>query len=417
MQGPVEKGSTGGLFHLPTAWTVTVAAAILLVFAGANTYVFGIFFKPISAEFGWSRSVVSGAFAVRFLVMAAFVAPIGYWSDRHGSRRVVIGCFMLLGASFMLLAKVSELWQLYLVQGLLMGIGTAGPFVCLIATVGKWHDRRRGLALSIAAMGVGVSSVIFPPIAAALVQRVGWPATTAILGALILAVCIPIAMLVKDPQVRTLGKGLPSGIAQGRADPFYAWKMLPRYLRDKTLLSIFIMFFLSHTAIQMVVGHFVNFATDAGISAVMAASMMSAMGIANIAGRLGIGSLSDKFGVRRDLVGCLAAIAASLILFISQPSPTVLWIAIVVFGLGFGGLIPLIPALVADTFGTAKMATLTGTVLTGTYLGGALGPWMGGFLFDVSRSYLWAFGFAAAATCVSLLLSLRLRPVEEVRSG
>jgi len=147
MQQGDGKSQARTFLGISFPWIIVLIGVLLLMLVNVNSNTFGVFFKPIAGEFGWSRSAVSTALAIRSLLAAVFVVPMGYWSDRYGPRRVVLPCFLLLGVSMILIAKVSALWQLYLVQGLCVGVASSGPFVCVISTVAKWHVRRPGLAL------------------------------------------------------------------------------------------------------------------------------------------------------------------------------------------------------------------------------------------------------------------------------
>lgn len=156
---------------LPYRWLIAGLASWLLLVATISPNTFGVFFKPISEQFGWSRGVVSGAYALRSIVAAILVAPAGYWSDRYGPRGILTASFLALGAGFILLGRVTAVWQLYLAQGVVIGMGAAAPFACLGSTVGKWHGKTRVMALSVFAAGGGLTTVLFPPIAQWLILK------------------------------------------------------------------------------------------------------------------------------------------------------------------------------------------------------------------------------------------------------
>ncbi|MDO8473879.1 MAG: MFS transporter, partial [Dehalococcoidia bacterium] len=145
------KGPSGAPYQavagIPLPWFITIVAATLLFVMSANPYSFGVFFKPISEQFGWSRGALSGAYALRSLVAAVLVAPVGYWSDVSGPRRPLLLSFLLTGVGFLLISRATTLWQMYLVQGVVMVAGAAAPWSCLAGAVGKWHDRARVTAM------------------------------------------------------------------------------------------------------------------------------------------------------------------------------------------------------------------------------------------------------------------------------
>ena len=167
------------------------------------------------------------------------------------------------------------------------------------------------------------------------------------------------------------------------------------------------MFVLIGSIGNMLYNHLVNYATDIGITALVAAGMMSAMGVASTVGRLGIGAVSDRIGTRRDTAMCCILLAASCLLLITKVQP-LMWVAAALFGVGFGGSMPLLPAIMGERVGIEQLSTATGVGSMGIFIGAALGPWLGGYIFDVSGSYLWALLLAAGAGIAALVINLRM---------
>jgi MFS family permease len=330
---------------------------------------------------------------------------MGYWADRYGPRWVLLPCFILLGAGMMAIAKVTTIWQLFLIQGAGIGIGMSGPFVCIMSTVAKWHESRRGLALGIASAGTGLSSVIFPLVATQLIQAKGWQFAIFMIGLIILAIGIPASLIMKDPPNKIKRK-LPGNdrAYRGLLDVL---GLLPKFLKKPAFLSIIIMFMLIGAVGNMLYNHLVNYATDIGITALVAAGMMSAMGVASTLGRLAIGAFSDRIGTRRDTAMCCILLAVSCFLLISKV-PALMWAAAALFGVGFGGSMPLVPAIMGERVGIEELSTATGVASMGIFIGAALGPWLGGYIFDVSGSYLWALLLSAAACIAALIITLRM---------
>jgi len=394
-------------------WVAVGLAGMLLFIGSANSNSFGVFFKPIAEEFGWSRGAVSVAIAIRFLAGAVLVMPLGYFSDRYGPRRVVLPCFLLVTVGFLLTSRVTEIWHLYLVQGLIMGAGTAGPFLCLVTMVAKWHDRRRGLALGIASAGTGLGGILFPPLAASLITTRGWQQASIVLGLLTLLITIPASNFVKDPSPKkdpsdeTVNCRIEGNRQGGRSGPFDVMRSLPSLLRDRRFLSLSVYFLLFYISAHLLINHLVNYVTDAGIGILVAASMMSVVGIASLAGRLAMGPLSDRIGTRADGILSCSLVTVALVLLLTRAEP-LMWVGAALFGVGFGGTAPLIPAITGDYLGTKSLTTLTGAILVGAHIGGGIGPWMGGVVFDLSGSYLWALILAGVLTTIGLLVALRL---------
>ena len=185
------------------------------------------------------------------------------------------------------------------------------------------------------------------------------------------------------------------------------WGALFQLMKDRTFLRIFMMFLVFYIAASVVLVHLVNYATDTGISVLAAAAMVSVMGIANTIGRLGMGAISDRIGNRNDVVACCICVTVSLLLFTLR-KPLFMWAAVALFGVGYGGTSPLIPAVAGEQFGARRLATVTGAILAGTYVGFAIGPYMGGVLFDMWGSYFWPFAISSGLTVLATIVAARL---------
>jgi len=392
--------------HFP--WLITALATILLAIGNVQTYTFGVFFKPVATQFNWSRSAVSVAFSLRMLVMVGMAVASGYLSERYGPRKVLLGCVAVLGASLLLTARITSLWQWYVIQGLFMGLITPLPFICLLSLVSKWHVLRRGLALGIAASGVALSSVVFPPLATHLIESLGWHNATIVLGLIVLAAGIPCALVMRTPSKERDSPNLP----HVKQTTTLSMSQVPRILTsDWAVPILMVVFLLSFAPINMTTSHFVNYATDVGASAAVAASMLSVMGVAGVAGRLFIGAVSDRIGSRASLLLCLGPLAASMLLLTWNPPLSVIWVSVVLFGIGNGGPIPLIPVLAGGYSGAENMALMSGVLVASMNIGGAIGPWVGGFVFDISGSYVEAFAISGALSLLALLLAALLPAV------
>jgi len=398
-------GSDKKWFGLPFPWVITVMGALLLFVAYSYNYVFAVFYKPIADDFGWSRAVVSVAYTICSVAAALLIVPMGYWADRYGPRRVILPCVIISGISMMAAAKITNLWELYLFLGVGVGIGRAGPFVCGVSTIAKWHDKKRGLALGIASMGTGISSIVFPLVATSLMKNHDWRFASFVIGIIILVIGIPVAIVVRNPpeteEQKTFSRKMSkNGLLDG-------WKVLPRLLKNPAFLTIIMMFITMYTGSQMIVNHLVNYATDIGITALAAAAMMSLMGIAGTAGRLGMAAISDRIGAKRDAAVCCILLIISIFLLMSR-IPALMWTATVPFGIGFGGIVPLQSTVMAERVEPQDLSQATGGASMGSLIGSALGPWLGGIIFDATGSYLLAFSLAAAFLIAAFVIIMRL---------
>lgn len=387
-------------------WFIAAVGALLLMCLNIYANTFGVFFKPIAQEFGWSRGELSASITFRFAVAAILAIPMGYWADRYGPRRVLLPSFLLLGLGMIATTRVDALWQMFLVQGLVLGTATAAPFICISATVARWHQGRRGLALGIAAAGVGLSGMAFPPVAAKLIQVQDWRYAMVLLGLFTVAVTVPGGLLFKDPVDRSR-RYAGNAARQGRQGPFQVWRLMPRVLKNPAFAATIVTLVLVFSSSGLVLNHLVNYATDIRIAALTAAAMMSALGIGNTFGRLAMGAVSDRIGTRTDMAICCLLLALPMVLLVTQVN-WLMWIAVILFGVGAGGAIPLVPAIMGERLGTEHLSTATGIGTIGIFIGYALGPWMGGFLFDISGGYLWALVLGAVFSLAALVIIMWL---------
>jgi MFS family permease len=242
-------------------------------------------------------------------------------------------------------------------------------------------------------------------VATQLIQAKGWQFAIFIIGLIILAIGVPASLVMKDPPNKIKRK-LPGNDRTSRG-LFDILGLLPQFLKKPAFLSIIIMFMLIGAIGNMLYNHLVNYATDIGISALVAAGMMSAMGVASTIGRLGIGAISDRIGTKRDTAMCCILLAVSCLLLVSKV-PALMWVAAALFGIGFGGSMPLVPAIMGERVGIEQLSTATGVGSIGIFIGAALGPWLGGFIYDVSGSYLWALLLAAGAGIAALIITIRM---------
>jgi len=384
--------------------------------------VFGVFFKPIAEEFAWNREAVSIAVLIRWVIVAVLVVPAGALCDRCGPRKVLVPSFLLLAVSYMLTSTVTQLWHFYLFQGLLLGVGTAGIGNSIMSSIATWHNKRRGLALGITSAGAGASAIFLPPLAVSIITGRGWEQATIAMGVMILAIAVPASLFFKGPpaagdarEVRP-GNGTLDKATGGSDHSLEALRTIPRLLRNGQFLSLFVFFLVVNLGNSFVINHLVNLATDAGMKPVLAATMMSVTGVAVVAGRLVFGYLADRVGSKTDAVVSCSLIIIALVLFALKAEPLT-WIAAALIGLGSGVGLMLISVMALEYFGEESLATTSGSILVGGFLGAAVGPWLGGFLFDLTASYLWALVLMALFIAAGTAKVLTMGPPARARDS
>jgi MFS family permease len=383
-------------------WVVVGAAFSVLFLAYGVQYAFGLFFTALSAEFGWSRASLSGVFSLYAGAYAFLGLVSGRLTDRWGPRRVVALGGLLLGAGLALSGTVHSLGPLYATY-LLAAFGMSTAYVPCTSTVARWFVARRGLAVGLAMSGAGVGIFACPPLVALLIERAGWRATYGLLGGvLVVALAALSRLFVREPAARGVlpyGGRPPDGGPEALTDRWPA----ARALRHPGFVALLGVYACTWAPVFMPLVHLVPLARDLGLAPVVGATALSALGIGSLVGRLGLGALSDAIGRRLALGLALALQAAAFAgLALAGGAPGLL-LAATVYGFAYGAITALMPAIVADFYGPARAASLVGLIFGLAGPPGALGPVLGGLVFDTTGSYTWAFAAGAALNLAALV--------------
>ena len=411
-----------GIFH---GWWIVVVAGIGL-FMGYGpivSFTFGIFLKPLSTEFGWSRAQLSLAFSLSLLMLSVGLPIIGRLVDRFGARAVIVpsvGLFGLGLLSFSLLsASLWHLYGLYLLMGL-VGAGTAPiPYSNVIA---HWFDRKRGLALGVSMVGLGLGTFIMPTLAQVLIDSIGWRQTYVFFGLMVMIVAIPtVGLFLKEtPQLLGLepdgDRSPPDGMqshGQKRAMSGPGGLSFPQARHTSTFWLLVAVFFLMSASVHGCLIHLVPLLTDRGVSARNAALATSLLGGALLLGRVGAGYLLDRFfaGIVASCFFCGAALG--LLLLWGGVSGSVAFVAAFLVGLGMGAEGDIIAYLVSRYFGLRAFGEIYGYTFAAFTFGGVIGPLLMGFGFDVTGSYQLVLGVFVIASLIAVGLMNRLGPYQE----
>jgi len=384
----------------------------MLIIAGTY-YSYGVFLKPLSAEFGWTRAATSGAFTLASLLLGFFSIVAGRICDRFGSRAVATVCGAILGLGFLLMSQIGAIWQAYLFYGVLVAIGVAGCWGPLLSTVARWFTRRRGLMTSIVASGMGFGTIIIPPLAVRLISNYGWRNAYLIIGIITLVfILLPAQFLKHDPRQKGL---LPYGENVGKQDSSTSkargFSLGEAVHTGQFWLACAIYFCYGFFLVTTIV-HIAPHATELGISPINAANIIAIIGGLSIIGRVAIGYASDRIGIKPSLA--LVFILVAIVLFWLQLAQELwmLYLFAVIFGFGYGGTIAVQSPLVAELFGLRSHATILGIVICFGTGAGAIGSLLGGLVFDITDSYSLTFWVCAVLTIIGFILVLLLRPIK-----
>ncbi|NLE96282.1 MAG: MFS transporter [Dehalococcoidia bacterium] len=410
-----ERASSAVHSRVFYGYIVVGAALVMMTVSSGAMFSYSVFFAPLQQEFGWNRAVTSAAFSVNMVVQGLLSLGVGRLNDRFGPRVILTLSGVLLGAGFILVSRISTVWQLYFLFGVVIGAGVSGGPVPLMSTVARWFRARRGLMTGIVMAGVGFGTMFVPPFAEWLIGTLSWRSSFVAVGILLLAV-IPLTAqwLRRDPWqlgLRPLGDVEASGSAgAGRSPDGVSVGEAKRKRQFWLLLAAFFGF---GFAVHSVMVHVVVHATGLGLPSSQAAAIMTAIGALSVAGRVGVGSLADRYGSKRLLLSQFALLSLSLVGFSLLQRDWALFACAAVFGFGFGGVVPLNSHIVAELFGLRAHGAILGATGLGIGLGSATGPVFTGWCYDALGSYSVPFlvcsGFAVAS---GLLVSL-IKPVTQ----
>ncbi len=410
-------------------WIVAAGGALGSLNSGFYYYGFGAFFTPIISEFGWSRAALSGAFSIaRF--EAGILAPVaGMLIDRLGPRRIVAGGVLLIGVGYLLLSRVEDLFWFYAIF-ILVSIGQSfGTSMPAMAAVSNWFVRRRGLALGLMMAVFGVGGAVGLPILGWLITEHGWRMAAVVVGIAFWAVGLPASRLMRHrPEDQgLLPDGDPARPVSPQPDvgaspePLIEVAFSPRQaLKASAFWILSVSFAIRQMLSSAVAVHEVAFLVDRGYDLEEASALLGTTVLSSVFGRLFWGWLGDRWDRRRVLVLCHTLLSFGVFIMASIPdaqSPERVALFILVFGIGYGGTIPVSLALVADYFGRRSYGTIQGLSSVVTMFGNIIGPTLAGYVFDVSQSYVMALTFFGIATLLGLpLFWLVRRPVLAVLS-
>jgi len=400
-----------GIFY---GWWVVVTAAVGLLFSYSPIFVFsfGVFASSFVREFHASRTQVSLAFTLASVMVSVGSPVAGRLVDRFGGRAVIIPSIAILGLLLICLRFLStSLWQIYAAFVSLGLIGSVTNPVAYCRVVSNWFDRRRGLALALTMSGLGIGSIVMPPIAQRLIALYGWRSAYSILGVAVLALAIPTVGLFLRSTPKELGLS-PDG--QRRVPQDASALMLGEGItgsaarRSSTFWLMVTAFSLAGGAAQACVIHLVPMLTDRGITAEKAALASSALGIAFVLGRLVAGYLVDRFFASYVAAALFAGMALGLGLLWLGSSSSAAFLGASLVGLGMGGEGDLMPYMTSRYFGLRFLGEVYGYIFAIFTLSGAVAPFLMAVGFDRTGSYGMPLGCLVLATLASIVLVTRL---------
>jgi len=391
-------------------WVIVGVGALMTCVAIGAMFSLAVYLQPMSVDTGWSRAGISSAMTLDFLTMGVAGFGWGAVSDRYGTRLVVLIGALLLGLGLVLASRATSLLEFRLVYGVVIGVAAGAFFAPMIAAATRWFESNRSLAVSLVSAGMGVAPMTISPFARWLISTYDWRTAMLTIGIAAWILLIPAALLVRQPP-ETAGA---AGVGPGpQVAPAGLGLSAAQALRSPQFIILALTFFLCCAAHSGPIFHMVSYAIGCGIPAMAAVSIYSLEGLSGLGGRLLLGILADRIGVKQVLVGGLLvqALAIGSYLFVSRLAE--FYTLSLVFGLAYGGVMPLYAVLAREYFGPRIMGTLFGAATMVSALGMALGPIVGGLIFDSFNSYAWLYigSFSVGLGAVAIALAFPPLPV------
>lgn len=403
---PSHEGGSG-LFY---GYFVVGASLLIMLTMWGGYYAFGVFFKPVLHEFGWTKAMTSGAFSLASLMNGLLAIAMGGLTDKYGPRIVMTVCGLFLGSGFVLMSQVNDVFHLYLFYGIFVGAGMSGSFIPLTSTAARWFLKRRGLMTGIVAAGSGLGTLIGPPVASRLVPIYGWRISYAILGGITLLIVVLSAQLIRrDPK--QIGQ-VPYGENEPGKEGLNL-KVEGLSVKEAVRAPQFWVFFTTGFCygycVFAIMVHVTPHAIESGLPAIRSANILATIGGFSVLGKLLVGRAGDIIGNRRTLL--LGFILMSIALMCLAPARTawMIFLTTGIFGFAFGSIAVSHSPLLAELFGLKSLGLIFGVFGISVGCGGAVGPLLTGYLFDVTNSYQTGFLLCAVISLTGVLFAAFLR--------
>ncbi|HEY6957463.1 MAG TPA: MFS transporter [Candidatus Limnocylindria bacterium] len=400
--------------RLHYAWVVTAVTFLALLAAASVRAAPGVIIVPIEQEFGWDRAAISLAVSISLITFGLGGPVGGKLVERFGPRRALLAGLAAIALGLFLMLSVGALWQLYLVWGLLIGIGTGIASQVTGATVAhRWFRTHRGIVIGLFGAATSAGQLIFVPSMMALTLTDGWRSGMVLLLGAAIVVSVPVLLLMRDrPQdigVRPFGEG-ETLTASERADDERSTP-LSAAIRTKDFWLLASSFFIcGYTSNGLVGTHLIPHALEHGFTAVTSATAVGVMGSMNIVGTLASGWLTDRYDNRKLLAAYYGFRAMSLFALPIIYEAQWLYVFAVAYGLDWIATVPPTANLTATIFGRRSLGVLYGWIFFAHMSGAALAAYAGGYFHTVLGDYHLMFISAAVMGFVAVSLVSRISP-------
>jgi MFS family permease len=392
---------------LSYGWVIVAVGIVVGCIGMGGVMSLGVFLQPMANSLGWSRAGISTASTLAFLWMGVGGFLWGWLFDRYGARLVVLLGGVLQGFGLIMASQAQSLPMFLAAYGTAAGLAAGAIYVPLTAATASWFTRHRSLAVSLVSAGLALGTTLVAPLARWLIITHDWRFAMLTLGCIALVVILPAALLLR-PAPASEGDRAAASSATG-ATP--VGMTMGQVLKTPVFWSLALANFACCAAHSGPLFHMVSYAADCGVTPLTAATVLGAAGLAALSGRIICGLLADRAGAKRTLVACLALQAVAIALYLLARDLNTLYAVSMLFGLAYGGAMPLYAILVREYFPARIMGSVFGVVAMISTWGMALGPLVGGWLFDWFGGYGWLYIVSSAIGISAVLIAMTVRPL------
>jgi len=389
-------------------YVVVAAATMIMMVAWGAYYSFGIFYKPVLIEFGWMRAQTALAFSLATALTGVMNAVSGILTDRFGPRRVLLCFGVFLGGGYLLMSSVTSLWQFYLFYGVMIGIGMGGPGVPILSTIPRWFAERRGMMSGVVMAGIGLGAVVMPSLASHMIQAYNWRTSYLTVGGIVLLVVSLGASVIRRGPLKDAEAADGTGV-DTQASAFSGLKTVAATRQFWMVCAMFLCF---GCCLLTTMVHLAPHATDMGLTSQEAAGLLAIIGGVSIVSKMAIGYLVDRIGSRKVFMMGFAALSLNYCLLFAASQTWMLYLFAGLFGMAYAGCVTPQATLVAELFGLHSIGAILGLAVLCLHIGGAIGPWVAGLIFDTAGSYRLAFVMLVVITIIGVTIAAFLKPLE-----
>lgn len=383
---------------LKTKLSYAIVAAFTVNFIIGLQYAFSAFVEPLEEMYGWSRAEISLAFTIMVSLLNTIGIFVGYYIDKYGPKNIASIGAVITSMGFIATSYMMHLLEFYIYFGFLVGAGSGILYMSNLSVASRVSKRRRGTGIGFVVSGFGLSAAFFGPFLTYLISVFGLRATYRFLGLLSLLLILPLT--------RTYNVEAYNNVKRGGY-----FRTLFNIIKTKRFIILWLTLALASSAGFAVSSSIKPYLESFVESSIIASLAITVFAIGNTSGRIIAGTISDVIGSRRALILLMSIHGMNMLLLLSNLFPIplmILFIGAYIVGLGHGSLFAIYPKLTTEIFGIEKIGVAYGAVLTSSTLGSFFGAYITGLVYDIFKTYSYAFIFSGALVIVSLIIIIML---------